>query len=63
MTRWHIEIQNSQTFQWERLHPTLDGAERVFRTRRAAEEYGYDYQLIGQRPNAGGHRFVKEQRT
>lgn len=47
--RWYIEVQDTNNWEWVRVHPTLDGIERVFKRRRDAESYAYDYELAGGR--------------
>lgn len=49
MIRWHIEIQDHFTWEWNRITPTLDGKPRIFRTRAAAEDYAREYGYAGGR--------------
>lgn len=55
---WHIERLNNITGQWKRLHPTLDGKPRIFKTRREAETFAYDNGHAGARNQHT--RYVKD---
>lgn len=50
---WMIEIQ-SHSGDWRPYRPSVDGKERLFKKRRDAEDYAYDYGIAG-----GRNQFVR----
>jgi hypothetical protein len=57
--QWYIEVENMHgTGGYERFIPKLDGVPRVFKTRKAAEQYAYEYNIAG-RSNGPLVRYVK----
>jgi hypothetical protein len=47
--QWGIYRQDHATGKMVRYNPTLDGKPRVFKTRKAASDFAYDYEIAGQR--------------
>lgn len=47
--QWGIYRQDNRTGQMVRFNPTIDGKPRVFRSKKAAVDFAYDYQIAGQR--------------
>jgi len=56
---WMIESRNVKTFGWDAFRPMLDGKERVFTTRKAAEHFLYDNDYVGRNSQ---FRYVKYSR-